>query len=45
MPMDPLWSRVFTPALKTPSLHVLGRGDTIVGTGESVVTALALLQN
>ncbi|GAA6001825.1 hypothetical protein JCM10207_002337 [Rhodosporidiobolus poonsookiae] len=35
-PLDPKVSAYFDTKLKTPSLHVLGRGDTIVGEERSV---------
>lgn len=33
MPADPVWKALFDTPSKTPTLHVLGRGDTIVGSG------------
>ncbi|KAK4055177.1 Family of serine hydrolases 3 [Microbotryomycetes sp. JL201] len=34
LPLDPRLKQMFEAPLQTPSLHILGRGDTIVGTGE-----------
>ncbi|KAK4057701.1 Family of serine hydrolases 3 [Microbotryomycetes sp. JL221] len=36
LPLDPRTKRMFDEPLKTPSLHILGRGDTIVGTDRSL---------
>lgn len=35
LPMDPRCAPWFSPKVETPSLHILGRADTIVGEGES----------
>lgn len=34
LPMDPRCAPWFSPKVETPSLHILGRADTIVGEGE-----------
>ena len=54
-PLDPRTTAYFATKPKTPTLHVLGRGDTIVGEGElpsfsseafaTVTDASTLLQN
>ena len=33
-PADPVFAALFDKKLRTPSLHILGRADTIVGEGE-----------
>ncbi|KAM0793506.1 hypothetical protein ACM66B_000945 [Microbotryomycetes sp. NB124-2] len=36
LPLDPRTQKLFDEPLQTPSLHILGRGDTIVGTDRSL---------